>query len=294
MSRLALVLIYIGSDATEEEKAQGLQAEHERMLAFQQKTNQKLRDLELANEEKAGLLRAALLDRDNLSPELLALKRDETIRYMRERIDAVIKAPSEVQPKVLDTTSFEIAETVLSAEAALDKAKNVSIKQFSNHTDTPSSAFQSVIHSIRSKQQRDPEFTEATLVSPSTRKNKSISEMSMSTNGTGLGQNTWGRMTQMLSPKSTRESLRVAPLSSTSMRTIDERVASLSLTAVSKVYLDNIPCLTFIIFSAPLQFDLEELSTDNVHRTCKNTLRLIPRSGSSLRKPRWRAQKRAR
>src|SRR5688500_11703019 len=120
------------SDATEEEKAEGLQAEHERMLKLQQKTNQRLRDLELANEEKASLLRAALLDRENLSPELLELKRAETIQYMRERIDAVIKAPSEVQSKALDTTSSEIAETVLSSEAALDKAKKVSTNQFSN------------------------------------------------------------------------------------------------------------------------------------------------------------------
>lgn len=111
------------SDVSEDEKAQGLQAEHEHLLALQQKTNQKLRDLELANEEKSSLLRAALLDRDNLSPELLALKRAETIQQMREMIDLVVKAPAEVQPKVLDTTSTEIAETVLSSEAALDKAK---------------------------------------------------------------------------------------------------------------------------------------------------------------------------
>ncbi|KAJ5055874.1 hypothetical protein J3E74DRAFT_376074, partial [Bipolaris maydis] len=82
-----------------------------------------LRELELANAEKSGLLRAALLDRDNLPPELLELKRVETIQQMREMIESVVKAPPETQPRVLDATSSEIAETVLSSEAALDKAK---------------------------------------------------------------------------------------------------------------------------------------------------------------------------
>ncbi|KAH3908467.1 hypothetical protein HBH56_175410 [Parastagonospora nodorum] len=111
------------ADISEEAKAEGLQAEHERMLTLQQKTNERLRDLELANEEKSGLLRAALLDRGNLTPELLELKRVETLRHIRQQIEAVIEAPSEVQPKALDATSTEIAETVLSAEAALEKAK---------------------------------------------------------------------------------------------------------------------------------------------------------------------------
>lgn len=112
------------SDVSEDEKAEGLQAEYQRMLAIQQKTNQRLRDLEIINDEKSSLLRAALLDRENLSPELLELKRVETLRHIRERIDSVLQAPAEAQPRVLDTTSTEIAETVLSAEAALEKAKN--------------------------------------------------------------------------------------------------------------------------------------------------------------------------
>jgi len=112
------------SDVSEDEKADGLQAEHEHMLAFQAKTNQRLRELEIINDEKSSLLRAALLDRDHLSPELLDLKRLETLRQIRERIDSVLQAPAEAQPQVLDATSTEIAETVLSAEAALEKAKN--------------------------------------------------------------------------------------------------------------------------------------------------------------------------
>lgn len=111
------------SDADDEAKAKVVSAEHERMLGLQQRTNQKLRDLELANEEKASLLRAALLDRENLSPELLELKRAETLQRIRNQIEFIIDAPVETQPDVLERTSVEIAQTILSSEAALDKAK---------------------------------------------------------------------------------------------------------------------------------------------------------------------------
>ncbi|KAG9195690.1 hypothetical protein G6011_00811 [Alternaria panax] len=111
------------SDIDDDTRSAAVQKEHERLLVLQERTNDRLRELELANAEKSGLLRAALLDRHNLPPELLELKRVETIRQMRERIESVIKAPPEVQPQTLDTTSTEIAETVMSAEAALEKAK---------------------------------------------------------------------------------------------------------------------------------------------------------------------------
>ncbi|CAG5154179.1 uncharacterized protein ALTATR162_LOCUS3499 [Alternaria atra] len=111
------------SDIDDDTRSAAVQKEHERLLVLQERTNDRLRELELANAEKSGLLRAALLDRQNLPPELLELKRVETIRQMRERIESVIKAPAEVQPQALDTTSTEIAETVLSSEAALEKAK---------------------------------------------------------------------------------------------------------------------------------------------------------------------------
>ncbi|KAE8825358.1 hypothetical protein P3342_009976 [Pyrenophora teres f. teres] len=111
------------SDVADDVRIANIQKEHERLLVLQERTNDRLRELELANAEKSSLLRAALLDRENLPAELLELKRVETIRQMRERIETVIKAPAEVQPNVLDSTSSEIAETVLSAEVALDKAK---------------------------------------------------------------------------------------------------------------------------------------------------------------------------
>ncbi|RYO31730.1 hypothetical protein AA0111_g4747 [Alternaria arborescens] len=111
------------SDIDDDTRSTAIQKEQERLLVLQERTNDRLRELELANAKKSDLLRAALLDRQNLPPELLELKRVETIRQMRERIESVIKAPPEVQPQTLDTTSTEIAETVLSAEAALEKAK---------------------------------------------------------------------------------------------------------------------------------------------------------------------------
>lgn len=179
------------------------------MLALQQKTNQRLRDLEIAHEEKASLLRTALLERENLPPELLELKRAETIQQIRERIDAVIQAPSEVQPKVLDTTSSEIAETVLSSEAALEKAKKVSIKQISH--EPRSKAFDASVWSLRKRYQLDHSFSAATLITPFSpvkghgSNEKSLSEKSISTAGTG--RTTWGRMTRLLSPRKQREPL---------------------------------------------------------------------------------------
>jgi protein HOOK3 len=190
------------SDLNDEAKAKVISAEHERMLALQQRTNQKLRDLELANEEKASLLRAALLDREHLSPELLQLKRAETLQQVRDQIQSVISAPAETQPNVLDTTSSEIADTVLSSEAALDKAKKVSINQHS-HTKTFSSAFDVAVSTMKTRHRLDPSFSAATLISPATsgslhpEKNESLSEVSTSTAGTG--QTNWGRATQLLS-----------------------------------------------------------------------------------------------
>ena len=223
-------LTIVESDVSEDDKAQSLQAEHERMLALQQKTNEKLKDLEMANEEKASLLRAALLDRDNPPPELLELKRAETLRYIREQIDSVIKAPAEVQPKVLDATSSEIAETLLSSEAALEKTKKVSINQISQDK-SPSSAFDVAISTMR-RRQLDPSFSTSTLMSPTSperglfEKNKSLSEMSTSTAGTG--QTTWRSMSRLISPRRKKEST-VCSAEFFSTLTSKERAASLSL-----------------------------------------------------------------
>lgn len=224
------------ADISEEAKAEGLQAEHERMLALQQKTNEKLRDLELANEEKSSLLRAALLDRENLPAELLELKRVETLRQIREQIQTVLQAPAEVQPKVLDSTSVEIAETVLSSEAALDKARKVSSRQIP-HDKPHVSAFNAAILSMKSQQGLDHSLSAATLIpfaSPfkGHAAKTSLSETSISTAGTG--RSTWGRVTQILSPKRRKAS---TPGGSEYFSAETSRVASLFQASCLEVYL---------------------------------------------------------
>ncbi|KAF2993178.1 hypothetical protein E8E13_001095 [Curvularia kusanoi] len=218
------------SDADDEAKAQIVSAEHERMLALQQRTNQKLRDLELANEEKTSLLRAALLDRENLSPELLELKKEETLQQIRSQIQYIVNAPAETQSDILDKTSSEIAHTVLSSEAALEKVKKVSISQHS-HTKPPSSAFDVAVSTMKTRQRLDPSFSAATLISKTpadkgyTGKNKSLSEVSTST--TGTGQTTWSRVTQTVSPKIRPGAVRASTEFYSSLDS--ENVASLSL-----------------------------------------------------------------
>lgn len=218
------------SDLDDEAKNKVVSAEHERVLALQQRTNQKLRDLELANEEKTSLLRAALLDREHLSSELLELKRAETLQQVRDQIQSVLSAPAEAQPNVLDTVSSEIAETVLSSEAALEKAKKVSNSQHS-HTKSPSSAFDVAVSAMKTRQRLDPSFSAATLTSSTspnkgyTEKDKSQSEVSTST--TGTGQTTWGRVTKLLSPNKRPVAVRASTEFYNS--TGSDNVASLSL-----------------------------------------------------------------
>lgn len=189
------------SDLSDEAKTEAVQAEHERLLNLQQKMNQKLRDLELSNEEARSLLRAALLDKDSLSPELLQLKKEETLRRIREQIQDVIKAPSEAQPKVLDATSSDIAETVLASQAALDSAKKVSAQQLPQGEPSSSPAveaisgiiFKSPTSTARSRRGLDISNSAATLVGPSTpargkgnekARNQSMSVVSASTAST--------------------------------------------------------------------------------------------------------------
>jgi protein HOOK3 len=198
--------LFAEADIDDDVRAASMQKEHERLLVLQERTNDRLRELELANAEKASLLRAALLDRENLPPELLELKRAETIQQMRERIESVLKAPPETQPRVLDATSSEIAETVLSSEAALDKAKKVSYKQFSQ-TKSSSSAFDTAV-AVMKRHQLEPPLTAATLISPASpqrsfyEKNKPLSERS--TLMAGTGQTRRDRMAPPVSPEMSR------------------------------------------------------------------------------------------
>ncbi|KAH7393040.1 hypothetical protein BKA66DRAFT_457462 [Pyrenochaeta sp. MPI-SDFR-AT-0127] len=110
------------------------------------------------------------------------------------------------------------------------------------------SAFETVISSIRTRRQLEPSFSASTLIPPTSPetcrmgKNKSFSEISASSAGTG--QTTWRPMTGLLSPKSTRESAKCTP-EFFSAWAPNECVASLSLASLHEVYLSShisFPC----------------------------------------------------
>lgn len=201
------------SDVSEDIKNESLQAEHDRLLALQQKASQKIRELELAKDESRSLLLRALLDRENLSPELLQIKKEETLRRIREQIQGVINAPSEAQTKVLDVTSSDIADTLLQSEAALDVAKKVSKLQLPSDPG-PSCAINqgsaTDVYSDASLSRRYPRLeasdSAATLVPAPCEGNgkakvhmKSVSVVSTSTSYTG--KRSWGdRLTSLMSP----------------------------------------------------------------------------------------------
>lgn len=188
----------------EDVKNATLQTENQRLLALQQKTNQKLRELELRNEEKAGLLRAALLDRDNLTPELLELMRVELLQRVREQIERVVQATPETQPKVLDTEATDIAKTVMESQAALDYAKKVSYPDCSQpeeystpHSPIPtarSKRDQVISSSIPSRRIVNGNASESILQNPAAR-NASISGVSISSAGTE--PTTLGKLSQI-------------------------------------------------------------------------------------------------
>jgi protein HOOK3 len=188
-------------------KSEALQAEHDRMLALQQRTNQKLRDLEIQNEESRSLLLRSLLEKDNLSLELLQIMREETLRQIREQIQGVIATPLKAQPKVLEVTSSDIAETVVKSHAALDKVKKVSNQQF-HLDDGPSSAHKHCHANTRgsstAESQLEVSGSAATLVSsPYKGKGKAKahgkSEVSASTAGTR--KTSWGsKLASLISP----------------------------------------------------------------------------------------------
>jgi protein HOOK3 len=180
------------------------------MLALQQKTNQKLRDLEIQNEESRSLLLRSLLEKDNLSPELLKIKREETLRQIREQIQGVIATPVEAQPKVLEVASSDIAETVLQSQAALDMVKKVSNQQF-----LPDDGFSSVrrrghakmFGSSSAESQLRVSESAATLVSsPYKGKGKAKAHDKSSSSevyapNTGTGKTTWdNKLASLISP----------------------------------------------------------------------------------------------
>lgn len=209
------------ADVDEDVRNEGLQVENERLLVLQQKTNQRLTELEIGNEEKAGLLRAALLDRDNLTPELLEIMRRELLGRIRSQIERVVEAPRENQPEVLDTEAEDIAKTVMESQARLDYAKRVSETCFSSAEEDP---FVVAVESFRERmggasksplkipchsKMSSPSKTMGSnvastssvslfnLVSPVCQVARSQSLSDVSRSSTGTGQTTLGRLSHL-------------------------------------------------------------------------------------------------
>lgn len=201
------------SDADEEVKNEALQAEHDRMLALQQETNQKLRDLEIARDEARSLLYASLTIRDGRSPELLQALREAMLQQIKEQIQGVIKAPSDTQPKVLDATSAEIADKVASSQAALDNVRRVSIRQLisDSNPSQPAAATgrkQSATDGPHPCETLLVSGSAATLVgSPGKKKSLAsdvpVSEVNSATSNMSKG--TWGdRIARLISPSKSK------------------------------------------------------------------------------------------
>ncbi|KAJ4289720.1 hypothetical protein N0V90_011050 [Kalmusia sp. IMI 367209] len=212
------------SDIDEDVKNQALQTEHDRTLALQQKTNQKLRDLEIARDEARSLLYASLTIRDGRSPELLQQLREAMLQQIREQIQGVIRAPSEAQPNVLEATSIEIADKLASSQAALDNVRKVSAHQLPsvsglhNAADYGSARFGNNNLPFRSRMVVSE--SAATLVaSPSKKKgvekrhvsDNAVSEVHSTTSNRKM--TSWGdKIARLISPsKSSKSSLADAP-----------------------------------------------------------------------------------
>jgi protein HOOK3 len=174
------------------------------LLALQQKTNQRLRELEFNNDEKTSLLRAALLDRDNLTPELLEIMRAELLQRVKGQIERVVQAPSETQPEVLDSEATEIAKIVMESQVALDDATKVSIPLLScgdsgYSLDTFGSPREAKGSPLSASTLLSP--SKSFLISPKKAclaplRDLSMSQMSTTSTGTYFG--TWDRLSQMV------------------------------------------------------------------------------------------------
>lgn len=206
----------IEADIDEEVKNQGLQAEHDRMLALQQQTNQKLRDLEVARDEARSLLYASLTIKDGRSPELLQKLREAMLTQIREQIQQVVQAPSEAQGKVLEATSVDIADKVASSQAALDNVRRVSNQQL-HSVSAPAADEHVVLHSngmsVCSREGSTPKERNATLVGSlgkitmeKWQSDSSVSEVHPTAHTNNMRKSTWGdRIASLISPSKARK-----------------------------------------------------------------------------------------
>lgn len=236
-------LTYPESDAAEDVKNQALQSEHDRMLALQQQTNQKLRDLEVARDEARSLLYASLTARDGRSPELLQALREAMLQQIREQIEGVIRTSPDAQPKVLEATSAEIADKVASSQAALDNIRRVSAQQLPStskqaHPAATNGKAKHFSRGLSTRERTMASESAATLVgSPGPKHadkrlapdNTVPDAASTASNNNNTRKSTWGdRISRLISPSKARcsQSPRLVAASAPSQSLFD--MASLS------------------------------------------------------------------
>lgn len=188
------------------------------MLALQQQTNQKLRDLELARDEARSLLYASLTIRDGRSPELLQALREAMLQQIREQIAGVIKTPSDAQSKVLEATSAEIADKVASSQAALDNVRRVSAQQLlsvsgQSHRAIANGNAKLFSNGPPTRERLVASESAATLVGSSGRRNADrqhvsdipVSEVNSTASNSNTRKSTWGdRIARLISPSKAR------------------------------------------------------------------------------------------
>ena len=123
--------------------------ENDRLVAQVRELTNLVQDYESKNREQAHLLRAAVLNRDNLPPALEELRRAETLRRIRTQLERVIDTKTDERPRVMDAVSTKIADEVVSTQVALEKSKKVSNAQLKARQQK--SAATPAMDSIKSK-----------------------------------------------------------------------------------------------------------------------------------------------
>ncbi|KAF1970170.1 hypothetical protein BU23DRAFT_474993 [Bimuria novae-zelandiae CBS 107.79] len=212
------------SDIDEEVKNQGLQAEYDRMIALQQQSHQKLRDLEIARDEARSLLYASLTIKDDRNLELQHKIREAMLQQIREQIQQVVEAPSEAQGTALEATSVDIADKVASAQAALDNVKRVSVQQLLSVSVQAANGHINLGPdptglSVHSKERSAAKNEVATLVGSLGRKSarSAVPEVYSTARTKDMKKSTWGnRIASLISPSRSQFLSRVPSSATTS------------------------------------------------------------------------------
>ncbi|KAF2205399.1 hypothetical protein GQ43DRAFT_15293 [Delitschia confertaspora ATCC 74209] len=116
------------SDGSVEAQSE-VQAQNDRLVARNKEIMMALQELELQHDEKTSLLKAALLNRDNLPPGLLELRRAETLKRVRAHIERAAAAGDDEKTKVVEDATTAITEEIVESQAAVEMAKKDLLEQ---------------------------------------------------------------------------------------------------------------------------------------------------------------------